>query len=271
MLTLEEVKEKDIRILIGLPMYGGMLSEATFHGIMQFYAWAGQNKVKVRVQTMGNESLISRARNTLVSMMMDDQDFCPTHLLFIDADIGFSSTNIERLILSDKDVVCGIYPRKHIYWDKAIAEMKKNSEITPDELQAKSLGYNLNVDDPNVTVQNGFVKVQEAATGMMLLKREVIKKMQKAFPERKYDSDQIVNGKSYGSDNCYDLFAVGVYETNDPGGKLRYLSEDYYFSRLWASIGGEIWADVSQPLSHFGTQQFRGHVGSMFVAPDKKL
>ena len=46
MLTLEEVKEKDIRILIGLPMYGGMLSEATFHGIMQFYAWAGENKVK---------------------------------------------------------------------------------------------------------------------------------------------------------------------------------------------------------------------------------
>ena len=78
MLTLEEVKEKDIRILIGLPMYGGMLSEATFDGIMQFYAWAGENKVKVRVQTMGNESLISRARNTLVSMMMDDQDFCPT-------------------------------------------------------------------------------------------------------------------------------------------------------------------------------------------------
>ena len=82
---------------------------------------------------------------------------------------------------------------------------------------------------------------------------------------------QIVNGKSYGSDNCYDLFAVGVYETNDPNGKLRYLSEDYYFSRLWASIGGEVWADVSQPLSHFGTQQFRGHVGSMFVAPDKKV
>lgn len=54
MLTLEEVKEKDIRILIGLPMYGGMLSEATFHGIMQFYSWAGENKVKVRVQTMGN-------------------------------------------------------------------------------------------------------------------------------------------------------------------------------------------------------------------------
>ena len=83
--------------------------------------------------------------------------------------------------------------------------------------------------------------------------------------------DSSVNGKSYGSDNCYDLFAVGVYETNDPNGKLRYLSEDYYFSRLWASIGGEVWADVSQPLSHFGTQQFRGHVGSMFVAPDKKL
>ena len=266
MLKLEELKDKDVRILIGLPMYGGMLTEATFHGIMQFYSWAAQHHVKVRVQTMGNESLISRARNTLVSMMMDDKDFCPTHLLFIDADIGFTSKNIERLILADKEVVCGIYPRKHIYWEKAIEEMKKNPDIKPDDLQAKCLGYNLNLDDSIVDVREGFIKVQEAATGMMLLKREVISKMQKAFPERKYDSDQIVNGKSFSSDNCYDFFAVGVYDTKDKTGKLRYLSEDYYFSRLWAEIGGEVWADISQPLAHFGNMQFKGHVGSMFVA-----
>jgi hypothetical protein len=35
----------------------------------------------------------------------------------------------------------------------------------------------------------------EAATGMMLIKRDVFKKMKKAYPDRKYKTDQIINGK----------------------------------------------------------------------------
>ena len=118
----------------------------------------------------------------------------------------------------------------------------------------------VNFDDPkNVKMENGFCKVQEAATGMMLVKREVFRTMMKKFPERKYTSDQIVNGKSYSSDNCYDLFCAGIYETN---GVKRYLSEDYYFSRLWQECGGDIWADIAMPLTHFGNRAFKGHVGS---------
>ena len=45
---------------------------------------------------------------------MDQQDYVATHLLFIDADIGFQPENIERLIRADKDIACGIYPRKCI-------------------------------------------------------------------------------------------------------------------------------------------------------------
>ena len=101
----------------------------------------------------------------------------------------------------------------------------------------------------------------EAATGMMLIKRDVFRKMQKAYPERKYKSDQIINGKQWRSDNCYDLFGVGKvdWDTSE-----RYLSEDYYFSRLWSKIGGKIWADIASPLQHHGSMHFNGHVGSMF-------
>ena len=44
----------------------------------------------------------------------------------------------------------------------------------------------------------------------------------------------------------------------------RYLSEDYYFSRLWSKIGGKIWADISMPLQHQGMMHFNGHVGTLF-------
>ena len=262
MIEAEKLKENNIKLLVGMPMYGGMLSEATFHGMMQLQFWAGARGVKLKVQTMGNESLITRARNTLVSMMFDDTEFNATHLLFIDADIGFEPMNVERLLQSEKDVCCGIYPRKAIHWNQTIQALKEKPDITEEELMAKSLGYNLNFDEnKGIRLHDGYCQVNEAATGMMCVKREVLEKMMKAFPKRKYRTDQIINGKSYASNHCYNLFDVGKFneEIED-----RYLSEDYYFSRLWSSLGGEIWADVSQPLIHFGNMAFKGHVGTIF-------
>ena len=267
MLKPEELREKKFKIFLGMPMYGGLLSEATMHGLLQLQQWSYERGVGFRFQSMGNESLITRARNTIVSMMMDQQDYVATHLLFIDADIGFSAQNIERLLCSEKDVACGVYPRKHIYLEKIKKILEETPNATPDEIEARALGYNINFDNPNdLRGENGFFKVNEAATGMMLVKREVFRTMFKKFPERKYETDQIVNGTHYRSDNCYDLFAVGPYETL---GQKRYLSEDYYFSRLWTEhCGGEIWADLAMPLTHFGNRPYKGHVGAL-VAPKK--
>ena len=256
------LKDRNIKLYLGMPMYGGMLSESTFHSVMGLQAWCGENGVKLKVQTMGNESLITRARNTVVSMFLDDKDFIGTHLLFIDADIGFTNKNIERLIRVDEDIACGIYPRKCIHWSQVKDTLKQDPDASEALLEARSLGYNLNfANNRDIKLNNGFAEVMEAATGMMLIKRDVFNVMKKKFPERKYKSDQIINGKRYSSDNCYDLFSVGKL-TEDPN--ERYLSEDYFFSRLWQHCGGKIWADVTQPLTHFGNMGFKGHVGTMF-------
>ena len=261
MIKPEELKDKKFKIFLGMPMYGGMLSEATMHGLLEIQQWTLRQHIGLRFQSIGNESLITRARNTVVSMMLDQKDFVATHLLFIDADIGFSWKNIERLLCIDKDVACGVYPRKHIHLEKIKSILEHSPNASPDEIEAKALGYNVNFDDPsNLTGESGFFKVNEAATGMMLVKREVLTTMIKKFPERKYETDQIVNGEYYKSDNCYDLFAVGPYMT---AGQKRYLSEDYYFSRLWQECDGEIWADLTMPLTHFGNKAFKGHVGSL--------
>jgi hypothetical protein len=249
MLDPKELKDKNIKLFLGMPMYGGMLTEATMHGVLELQSWSNANNIGLRIHTMGGESLITRARNTIVSMMLDSKDYVPTHLLFIDADIGFSWKNIERLLCIDKDI------------------LTKNPNASNEEIEARTLGYNLNFDDPNNLIhEHGFFKVNEAATGMMLTKRQVFTTMMKKFPERKYESDQIVNGKNYKSDNCYDLFAVGPYKTLD---QKRYLSEDYYFSRLWTEhCGGEIWADIASPLTHFGNRGFKGNVGYTFTKVD---
>ena len=266
MIKPEEIKDKNFKIFLGMPMYGGLLTEPTLHGLLELQSWTAASNVNMRIQTIANESLITRARNTLVSMMLDQTDFASTHLLFIDADIGFHWQNVERLLCADKDIACGIYPRKHIHLEKIKGILEEYPDISLAEMEARSLGYNVNFDEPeNLRGENGFFPVSEAATGMMLVKREVFTKMMKKFPERQYETDQIVNGFNYRSENCYDLFAVGPYETTMKGGgtQKRYLSEDYYFSRLWQECGGEIWADLASPLTHFGNRAYRGHVGSL--------
>ena len=267
MLKKEELRAKNFKIYLGMPMYGGLVTESTLHGLLNLQNWSTAAGVNLRFQTIGNESLITRARNTIVSMMLDSKDFAATHLLFIDADIGFNAENIERLLCFDKDLVCGIYPRKHIHFERMKGIVNDFPNATPEEIEMRSLGYNINFDNTKgISMEHGFCRVNEAATGMMLVKREVFRKMIKKFPERKYDTDQIINGRPYRSNNCYDLFAVGPYQTGD---QKRYLSEDYYFSRLWQECGGEIWADMTMPLTHFGNKAFRGHVGALLKTQDE--
>jgi len=254
------------KIFIGTPCYGGMITADYFKSCMQLVALAASKKIELQFGTIGNESLITRARNTIVSMFLDDKDYVGSHLLFIDADVGFGPANIDRLIRADKDIVCGIYPRKCIHWDQVIRAVKENPNITEEQVSYKALGYNLNFEDvSNIKLQGGYTEVMEAATGMMLIKRDVFKKLQEAYPDRKYKSDQIVNGNRWKSDNCYDFFGVGKLPWDK---EERYLSEDYYFSRLWSNIQGKIWADVASPLVHHGNMHFKGHVGTIFSVAD---
>ena len=163
------------KIFIGTPCYGGMITADYFKSCMQLTAVAALNKIELQFGTIGNESLITRARNTLVQLFMDDEQY--THLLFIDADISFDPISVIRMIDLDEDVVTGVYPRKTIDWTKVKRKAKEKPDISEDELHAASLQYNLNVVDPKkIEVKKGFIEVLDGATGFMLIKRNVFKK-----------------------------------------------------------------------------------------------
>ena len=76
----------------------------------------------------------------------DKEDDSLTHLMFIDADIGFRGEAVRRVLESGYDIACGIYPRKNIEWDK-IPDLIKTSD---KNLEQRALGYNLNFADPNI-------------------------------------------------------------------------------------------------------------------------
>ena len=259
------------KIFIGTPCYGGMITVNYFESCLRLIEEASKKNIGLQFGTIGNESLVTRARNTLVQLFMDHSEY--THLLFIDADIGFNERTVVRMLELDEEVVTGGYPRKTIDWTKVIRKVKEKPNIKENELLASSLQYNLNVENPeHVEVKKGFIKVLDGATGFMLIKRQVFEKMAKAYPELKFKSDQPLNDPHDKTFDYHDNsnWNYAFFDTTIEPETKRYLSEDYAFCRLWQKIGGTVYADITSGLTHYGTYAFKGNVGTQFLPPKKK-
>src|ERR1035437_7966232 len=117
-----------IKLMVGTPCFGGQLSTIYFASMFKLQrALRAYSNVELTVQLRDGDALITRARANLVAAFLDDLN--ATHLLFIDADIGFEPDQVLRLISSGADVVAGIYPIKRINWDKVrkVIEEKRSS------------------------------------------------------------------------------------------------------------------------------------------------
>ena len=260
------------KIFIGTPCYGGMITADYFKSCLRLVNEAPKHNIQLQFGTIGNESLITRARNTLVQLFMDDPGKY-THLLFIDADIGFSEKSVFRMLDLDEDVVAGVYPRKAIDWRKVKRRVIDNPNIDLDELHAASLEYNLSVKNPErIEVKKGFIEVIDGATGFMLIKRQVFEKMAKAYPELKFKSDQHLNQPHDKRFDYHDTsdWNYAFFDTMIEPETKRYLSEDYSFCRLWQKIGGKIYADILSGMTHFGNYPFKGNVATQFLPQNNK-
>ena len=71
---------------------------------MEFFRKLG---IVLKVEFCKNDSLVSRARNNLIARAMSDKT--ATHFMFIDNDITWEPNDILKLLLSEKELVGGIY------------------------------------------------------------------------------------------------------------------------------------------------------------------
>jgi Flagella basal body rod protein len=201
----------------------------------------------------GWRALITRARASLISQFLEDQS--ATHLLFIDADIGFEPEQVVRLIECGADVCAAIYPIKRIDWDK----VRSTIETARPNPAAASLKYVFEVDNPAaVTERSGFVRVRYAGTGFLMIRRGALERMCSHYPELRYRRDHSLDATTP-SDHRFALFECMIGEDGT------YLSEDFAFCKRWTDMGGEIWADLRSKLNHVGPMAFCGDLSSQFA------
>lgn len=251
------LKTHKCKIVIGTPCYGGVLHSGYFNSMMELSVNFTRLGIPFEIMVIGNESLITRARNGIVARFYADIE--STHLLFVDADITFSWVSVVKLLLADKELSGGCYPKKMINWDKVKHHVKENPTINNDILMCKSLDYVFNPiyykegDNIVCKVDRGLVKVKDIGTGFMMIKKQCIFKMMKEYPDLKYRN----NVAGYDVNNVNDYFYTLFDTAIDPESKV-YLSEDYLFCKRWISMGGESWMDIDTNLNHTGIMDYKG-------------
>jgi hypothetical protein len=192
---------------------------------MSFIKWANtarQLGIDWTLETMVNESLISRARNTLTAKFLDMPD--ATHLFFVDADIGWEPWHLLVLLNRDVDVIGGLYPMKTmpIKW---VVNGFEGAEEGPDGLQ----------------------EVSKAGTGFLLMKKHVFEKLNSHPAVKAYKND-------IGLDPKYDQYLKTYFDTAVR--QQRYYSEDWTFCENWRDLGGKIYVDKRVLLRHSGAYVF---------------
>jgi hypothetical protein len=211
------------RVHICMPCYGGQLTESTF---MSFIKWGNtcrQLGIDWTVETMTNESLISRARNTLTAKFLNTEG--STHLMFIDADIGWEPWHLLALLNADKDVIGGLYPMKSLPVKWCV-----NGIPGADE------------NDPS-----GLVEVTKTGTGFLLMKRHVFEKLNSHPAVKPFTND-------IGLDPALNVHMKTYFDTAVREG--RYYSEDWTFCENWRDLGNQIFVDKRVLLKHTGTYVF---------------
>ncbi len=245
-----------IQLVIATPCFGGQVASIYASSIFALQtALRTKSNVGLKVHLRDGDALITRARANLVTLFLDDPD--ATHLLFVDADIGFTPAQVFRLVESGADVVAGVYPIKRVNWDKARCAVGAGRP----NLAAASLDYVLELDDPNrVVVVEGFTRLRYAGTGFLMIRRHVLVRMCAHYASLKFTREHSYDELA-SSPNRFALFECMI----DPASGT-YLSEDFAFCKRWTDIGGEIWADLESRLDHVGPSVFRGDVATQFAA-----
>ena len=215
---------KTTRVHMCMPCYGGQLTEQTFMSYIKWSNTARQLGLDWTVETMTNESLISRARNTLVSKFLFTKE--STHLMFIDADIGWEPWHLLVMLDAQKDVIGGLYPMKSLPIKWCVNGIPGQPEPTPDQ---------------------NLIEVSKTGTGFMLIKRDVFEKLD-AHPATKPFKNDI------GLPQELDPYMKTYFDTAVREG--RYYSEDWTFCENWRDIGGQVWVDKRVLLRHTGTYTF---------------
>jgi hypothetical protein len=206
-------------LLIGTPAYGGQVHVDYVSSLLVFQ----RQGIVFSLMTIGNESLITRARNTIISTFHQRREF--THLLFLDGDVHLPQEGLSRMIACGKDVVGAAVPLK---------------ALSPEGARIFNIGRTIGEDGP-------LLLTERVGTAALLLSRNAADALvdDARGDGRVYEQSDAQAVIGAGHAIHYDVFRVGVVEGE-------YLSEDYWACHALRRLGFAIHVDPTIVTRHNG-------------------
>jgi hypothetical protein len=230
-------------VFIATPMYGGTATGKYTWSLAQTPVIFLRSGIGLLYQYRTRDALIANSRNHLATQFLQTS---ATHLMWIDADIGFNGLDIVSMLLADQDIVCGIYPKKAIDWKRVARAV--NDGVPPEDLHRHVGTFvikPLSGDrEDAVANSDGLVEVAAGGTGFMLIKREVFEAVRDQVPS-------------------YEIGGVTVrefYATDIETETRQLIGEDYYFCLLARRHGFKVFAAPWVHLTHTGPYDFEGEL-----------
>ena len=169
-----------MRVAICIPARGQMEVTTAFDLTMMAAYMAGKKNIDLNVYT-SQGTLIFDQRNSLVRTAVEEK--CD-YILFIDADMRFPKTTLERLLAHKKDII----------------GVNATTRMMPPSPTAKNIQIN---EDGSVdwlavysNKEKGISKVDAIGCGVMLIKTSCLKDI----PQPYFYFEQLLKGKLLGED-----------------------------------------------------------------------
>lgn len=221
---------KKISLLIAIPCYGGNLSSETVTGLYKLAKHLERVGIFNELLLVANESLIPHGRATIANIFMCDTNH--THLLCIDADIGFTAEDVIKLLELEVDFAVAAYSMK----------------VIPPQ-------YNFTISNKRFNDDMTAITVDSIGAGFNLITRKVFDRVAKRYPLRYIPINKSLG---YNVSEARSKNSYAYYETYiDPDTK-HLVSEDFAFNNRWTETGGKIWLHTGIQLTHTGSHVFTG-------------
>lgn len=217
-------------IMICVPAYGQSVAAQTMESLFTLAQYLTVSGIRHQLSWYSAADIVE-VRNLFLTSWYDcHKQF--SHMLFVDADMGFEPQLIRDMVKFDKPLVGTFYARRQM----------------PPSIVGAALdeGHTL----ANVT-RDGFMRASYIGGGVMLISRKMIDEMLAKMPEL-IDKLPGVLAAATPLPLTRLIRAFDCILKDD-----RRLSEDVSFCARWReNCGGEIWANVNHNIHHVGPFDF---------------
>ena len=235
-------------IMIATPMYGGNCQGIFLKSMLALNDILRSSGHRTYFIDLYNESLITRARNTLTEEFLRQTAY--THLLFIDADQGFDPVGVLKMIEEDVGIIGAPVPMKGIDWER----VRQAALSGQPDLSAFTSIYNTKITKPEEVEKfkenpNQKIEVDHVGTGLVLIKREVFETLKEYVGAYRNGQGSLYTIKQ--GESVYDFWRLEINEW------ANMLSEDYTFCKMWRDLGNKVYLAPYVKTTHVGTYIFK--------------